>query len=111
MEDDCDAEVNLQTLAVNGTCGNASITLNAEDRCGNEAVSAIVPVFVDLKDPVVTCTFGPNNEPLYTIPSTGAGILTDVVFNYTASDDCGFPLNVKVKVYANEIEDVHDQKM
>ena len=36
--------------------------------------------------------------------------MTDVNLSYGGTDNCGRPLDVKVEVYANEIEDFHNQE-
>jgi hypothetical protein len=120
--DDCDTGIVFdEPVVLAGTCDSATITLNAKDRCENDAVEAIVPVFLDEVAPMVKCSFGddpginifddgddPDNKILY-VDDTGAGIMTNVNLNYAASDNCKFDMDVQVDVFANEIEDVHNQ--
>jgi hypothetical protein len=109
--DDCDTGIDFDEPVLASTCDKATITLNAKDRCNNPAVEAIVPVFLDEEAPMVKCSFGddPDNNLFY-VDDTGAGIMTNVNLTYTASDNCGFDTDVQVDVFANEIEDFHNQE-
>lgn len=108
--DDCDTSVSFADPMLTGTCDKANVALDAMDRCENSAIQANVPLFIDLLPPVVSCGLGDNNDPTIYVQDTGAGVMTDVKLSYEATDNCGFPMDVKVDVYANEIEDFHNQE-
>ncbi|KAL3913879.1 MAG: hypothetical protein SGILL_006319, partial [Bacillariaceae sp.] len=110
--DDCDTTAAFGDgfPSLSGTCDEALITVEASDRCGNPAEPKTVPVFVDLLAPVVSCGLGESSNPTLYVQDTGAGIMTDVKLEYEATDNCGRPLDVKVEVFANEIEDFHNQE-
>lgn len=109
MNDDCDPAVQEVETLLTGTCYDASIAVDASDKCNNNATTKIVPVYVDLEDPTVSCSFGGNQDT--TVLQTGIGVMTDFNLNYEAADSCGGPLNVTVSIFANEIEDFQSQKM
>jgi hypothetical protein len=108
--DDCDTKVSFDDPVLEETCDKATINLTASDRCGNDAEFAIVPVFIDEEVPTVSCSLGDDEEQVIYVPDTGAGVMTNVNLVYDATDNCGFDMDVQVNVFANEIEDFHNQE-
>ena len=78
------------------------MTIRATDECGNVA-EAVVPVQIDTSKPVVSCTFG-GKKIASTLTSVLARQMFDADFDYSASDSCGEPLDVTVKVFSSERE-------
>jgi hypothetical protein len=113
--DDCDQAVREYntTIELFDTCYDSTVVIDAVDECGNQAVSRTVPVYIDEEDPAVTCSFDDGSGPTTAIEvdETGSGVQYDVNLDYTATDNCGGPLDVTVQVYANEVENFHSQQM
>jgi hypothetical protein len=92
------------------------VTANAEDKCGNPADQKKVDVLIDNEPPSVACGFEDGQGGLTTMKSMnplpyGAETLRDQGFVYVANDSCGGDVEVKVDVFANELEEFHDPKM
>jgi hypothetical protein len=103
--DDCDADVQDVVSSLSGTCELAVVALDATDRCNNTADTKLVPVYIDLEDPVVTCSVMGETDIL--VNKTGIGVQFDVALDYTATDNCGGDLDVKVDIYANVSKKLH----
>lgn len=108
--DDCQ-NVTLTISDPVGTCDSASIAINAFDDCGNQADEKIIDVLIDEEDPKVACWFGTPGQTFLELRETGQGQQENTDFTYSATDNCGFPLEVTVKVFSNEIEDFQSQEM
>lgn len=110
VEDDCDQLVQSVVPTLTGDCYASEIALDASDRCGNQAVQKIVPVFIDTENPVVSCSLEGGETDIH-VNQTGIGVQYNVGLIYNAEDNCNGDLEVKVDVFANEIEDFQSQKM
>lgn len=109
VEDDCDSRVSLGAAILAGNCTNAQISFEeTEDRCRNPAVIPSIDVFVDAEPPIVKCWFGTDeNDPLFQIADTGAGIMTHVDLQVSVEDTCATSsddIEVEYSVSSNEIE-------
>lgn len=106
--DDCQ-NVTTTVNDPQGTCRNASITIEAVDDCDRVAEPKTINVLIDEEDPVVNCSFQGQDQLI--LDPTGQGVQENVGLEYTATDNCGGPLDVTVEVYSNEIEDFQSQQM
>jgi hypothetical protein len=114
--DDCDEALVSATFASSGTCFDGKVTAIAQDKCGNTADPKKVDVLIDNEPPSVACGFEDGYGGLTTMKSMyplpyGAETLRDQGFVYVANDSCGGAVEVKVDVFANELEEFHDPKM
>lgn len=104
VTDDCQAvEV---TAVATGECDSALVTVTAQEKLCNKTTTATVPVFVDGTVPLVTCGFGSVEKVV-----ENSKFPVDVGFGYSASDNCGKPIDVTVDIYASEMEEYKTQKM
>jgi hypothetical protein len=119
IQDDCQQDTTT-TFTTTDLCGVSSVSITAQDICTNppspddleplplpiNEASASVAVKIDGTAPTARCSF----EELSVVTS-GPSLPTDVGFTYSASDECGGPVNVTVDVYASEIENFNAQEM
>jgi hypothetical protein len=102
--DDC--QTTTETFLTENQCGESTVAINTTDACGNGPVSAIIPVKIDIAAPTVSCSFS-----VPSITTTGPSVLEDLGFTYSASDNCGGPLNVTASIFSSEIENFNAQEL
>jgi hypothetical protein len=102
--DDCQAvEISFEA---SGECDCTEVIVTATEKGCKKSIQATFPVFVDSTTPVASCSFGATEMTI-----TGPRIPRDAGFIYDTFDNCGKPLEVKIDVYASEIEDFNAQEM
>lgn len=122
VEDDCDNDL-TSNFTLFDTCFDSYVQIESKDRCNNTAEAKRVGVYIDLEDPVPSCSFSapdPTSKivssvdgsgKILIIDDTGPGVQHQVKLHYYAVDNCGGDMDVKVDIFANEIEDFQSQKM
>jgi hypothetical protein len=114
--DDCDEALLSATFASSGTCFDGVVTAAARDTCDNVADLKKVDVLIDNEPPSVACGFEDGHGRLTTMKSMnhlpyGTETVRDQGFVYVTNDSCGGYVEVKVDVFANELEEFYDPKM
>jgi len=95
-------EEEFSTISSPTSCANSYVHITATDRCLNQ-VNSTVPVKIDTTPPQVSCTFYGKQRANITT-SILAKQMYDVQFDYSASDTCLGPLDVKVEIFSSERE-------
>lgn len=89
------------------SCAVSTVTVSTVDACNTDSpVTVTIPVKVDGTAPTASCSSSSES-----IRVTGANVLEDLGFTYSATGNCGGDLNVTVTIYSNEIEDFNAQEM
>jgi hypothetical protein len=113
--DDCDPSVAVTSVLVDGTnCNSTQFDVVATtSRCG-QVNGATVTTKVAAVPPTVSCSTKDGKND-FVLLATGASVLEDIGLTYTVENSsgggCVNEKNVTVKVFSNELEDLHSQKM